>query len=155
MKVTGLKTFLVEPERAKTALFVKLETDAGIHGWGEVYTVSAREPALERLTQDLGAYLIGRDPLHIKQFTNAVYRDVAIKRGSMDFYCAISGLEIALWDLVGKHFETPVYNLLGGPCRGSIRIYGQPSGDAAGATGTAALARRAANTIERGYSALK
>lgn len=155
MKVTSVKTFLVEPERAKTVLFVKLETDAGIHGWGEVYTVFAREPALERLTQDLGEYLIGRNPLHIKHFTNALYRDVAIKRGSMDFYCAISGLEIALWDIAGKHFGTPVYNLLGGPCRGSIRIYGQPSGDAAGATGTAALARRAANTIERGYSALK
>jgi galactonate dehydratase len=155
VKVTNVKTFLVEPERAKTVLFVKLETDAGIHGWGEVYTVSARERALERLTQDLGEYLVGRDPLHIKQFTNAVYRDVAIKRGSMDFYSAVSGLEIALWDIVGKHFGTPVYNLLGGPCRGSIRVYGQPSGDAAGATGTAALARRAANTIERGYSALK
>jgi galactonate dehydratase len=155
MKVTDVKTFIVQPPRAKTVLFVKVETDEGLYGWGEVYTVTAREQALERLTLDLGQYLIGRDPLHIKHFTQAVYRDVAIKRGSMDFYCAISGLEIALWDIAGKHFNTPVYNLLGGPCRGSMRVYGQPMGEAGGATGTAALARRAANTVAAGYTALK
>jgi galactonate dehydratase len=155
MKVTGVKTFIVQPESAKTVLFVKVETDAGLYGWGEVYTVTAREPSLERLTQDLGQYLVGRDPLHIKQFTQALYRDVAIKRGSMDFYCAVSGLEIALWDIAGKHFDTPVYNLLGGPCRGKLRIYGQPTGDAGDATGAAALGRRAANTVAKGYSALK
>jgi galactonate dehydratase len=155
MKVSGVKTFLVQPERAKTVLFVKVETDSGLHGWGEVYTVTAREPALERLVHDLGSYLVGRDPLHIRHFTQALYRDVAIKRGSMDFYCAVSGLEIALWDIAGKHFNTPVYNLLGGPCRGRIRIYGQPSGDAGGASGLEALGRRAANTVAQGYSALK
>jgi galactonate dehydratase len=155
MKVTGVKTFIVQPESAKTVLFVKVETDAGLYGWGEVYTVTAREPSLERLTQDLGQYLVGRDPLHIKQFTQALYRDVAIKRGSMDFYCAVSGLEIALWDIAGKHFDTPVYNLLGGPCRGKLRIYGQPTGDAGDATGAAALGRRAANIVAKGYSALK
>src|SRR5918998_2242033 len=122
MRVTGIKTYIVQ---------------------------------LERAVLDLGAYLIGRDPLHIKQFTQALYRDVAIKRGSMAFYCAVSGLEIALWDIVGKHFDTPVYNLLGGPCRTRLRIYGQPSGDAGGATGLDALGRRAANTVARGYTALK
>jgi galactonate dehydratase len=155
MRVTGVKTFLVQPESAKTVLFVKVETDSGLYGWGEVYTVTAREPALERLTQDLGQYLVGRDPLAIKHFTTALYRDVSIKRGSMDFYCAVSGLEIALWDIAGKHFDTPVYNLLGGPCRGRLRVYGQPSGDVGEATGLEALARRARNTVARGYSALK
>ncbi len=155
MKVTNVRTFIVQPPRAKTCLFVKVETDEGLDGWGEVYTVTAREQALERLTLDLGRYLIGRDPLHIKHFTQAVYRDVAIKRGSMDWYCVISGLEIALWDIAGKHFNTPVYNLLGGPCRGSLRIYGQPSGDVGDATGLEALARRAKNTVAAGYTALK
>lgn len=155
MKVTGVKTFIVQPPRGKTVLFVRVDTDAGIHGWGEVYTVTARERSLERLTLDLGDYLVGRDPLHIKHFTMAVYRDVAIKRGSMDWYSAIAGLEIACWDIAGKHFNTPVYNLLGGPCRGTLRIYGQPSGDAGGATGAEAWGRRAANTVAAGYSALK
>jgi galactonate dehydratase len=155
MKVTDVKTFIVQPPRAKTCLFVKVETDEGLYGWGEVYTVTARERSLERLTLDLGQYLIGRDPLNIKHFTQALYRDIAIKRGSMDWYCVISGLEIALWDIAGKHFNTPVYNLLGGACRGSFRIYGQPSGDAGGASGLDALARRAKNTVAAGYTALK
>jgi galactonate dehydratase len=153
MRVTEVKTYLVQPPHAKTVLFVKVLTDEGIYGWGEVYTVTAREPALERLTQDLGAYLVGRDPFHIRQFTRALYRDVAIKRGSMDFYCAVSGLEIALWDIVGKALGAPVYNLLGGPCRERIRVYGQPSG--AGGPGLEGLAQRACNTVARGYSALK
>jgi galactonate dehydratase len=155
MKVTGVKTFLVQPPTAKPVCFVKVETDEGLYGWGEAYTVTAHERALEQLIRDLGAFLLGRDPLHIKHFTQALYRDVAIKRGSLDFYSAVSGLEIALWDIAGKHFNTPVYNLLGGPCRGKLRVYGQPSGDAAGATGIEALARRAKNTVERGYSAFK
>lgn len=155
MRVTNIRTWIVQPPQAKTVLFVKVETDEGLYGWGEVYTVTARELALERLTLDLGHYLIGRNPLHSKQFVQAVYRDVAIKRGSMDLYCALSGLEIALWDIAGKHFGTPVYNLLGGPCRGRLRVYGQPSGPADGATGLAALARRAKNTVQAGYTALK
>ena len=55
MKISGIKTYIVQPPAAKTVLFVKVETDAGIYGWGEVYTVTAREPALERLTLDLGS----------------------------------------------------------------------------------------------------
>jgi galactonate dehydratase len=155
MKVTGVQTFLVQPERAKTVLFVKVTTDAGLHGWGEVYTVTGRETALDHLTRELGAYLVGRDPLQIKHFGQVLYRDVAIKRGSMDFYCALSGLEIALWDLAGKHFGTPVYNLLGGPCRGRIRVYGQPSGERGNLDDPATWGQRAANTVARGYSALK
>ncbi|MGH2457257.1 MAG: mandelate racemase/muconate lactonizing enzyme family protein [Chloroflexota bacterium] len=156
MKISGVKTFIVQPEHAKTVLFLKLTTDAGIHGWGEVYTVTGRETGLERMTMEFGEYLIGRDPLQIKHFTQALYRDVAIKRGSMDFYCVVSGLEIALWDIVGKHFDTPVYNLLGGPCRGSFRVYGQPTGDGGSdASDPVGWGRRAANTIARGYSAVK
>ncbi len=157
MKITGVKTFVVQPEHAKTVLFVKLTTDAGLHGWGEVYTVTGRETGLERMVEEFGQYLLGRDPLHIKHFTNSLYRDVAIKRGSLDFYSAVSGLEIALWDIVGKHFNTPVFNLLGGPCRGSFRVYGQPTGDAGDLPVGDPLAwgRRAANTVRRGYSALK
>jgi galactonate dehydratase len=153
MKVTGITTFLVQPEQAKTALFLKVDTDAGIHGWGEAYTLTGREPALERLVLDLADYLIGRDPFQIRHFTHVMWRDVSIKRGGFDFYCALSGLEIALWDIVGKALGTPVYNLLGGPCRDRIRVYGQPHGE--GGSGLEGLAQRARNTVARGYSALK
>jgi galactonate dehydratase len=155
MKVASITTFLVQPPRAKTALFVKVATDTGLHGWGEAYTLFGRELALEQLVRDLGAYLIGRDPRQIKHFTHALYRDVAIKRGSLDFYSAVSALEIALWDLQGKALQAPVYDLLGGACRTSFRLYGQPSGDAPGLDGLAAWGRQALNTVERGYDALK
>jgi galactonate dehydratase len=154
MRVTGITTFLVQPPSAKTALFLKVDTDAGIHGWGEAYTLTGREQALERLVQDLGGYLVGRDPFQIRHFTHVMWRDVSIKRGGFDFYCALSGLEIALWDIVGKALNTPVYNLLGGPCREKMRVYGQPSGPR-GDGGLTDLAQRARNTVERGLTALK
>jgi galactonate dehydratase len=157
MKVSAVKTYLVQPPGAKAACFVKVETDEGLYGWGEAYTVTAQERALAQLCDDLGAYLIGRDPLHIRHFTHAMYRDVAIKRGGLDFYSALSGLEIALWDIAGKHFGTPVYNLLGGPCRGRIRVYGHLVGSADGLTGPEGLARKAQNTLKHaaGYTAVK
>lgn len=153
MKVTGVKTFLVQPERGKTVLFLKVQTDEGIYGWGEAYTLTGRELALERMIRDLGEYLVGRDPFAIRHFTHVMWRDVSIKRGGFDFYCALSGLEIALWDIVGKALGAPVYNLLGGPCRARIRVYGQPSG--AGGAGLEGLAQRARNTVALGYTALK
>lgn len=143
----------MQPERGKTVLFLKVQTDSEIHGWGEAYTLTGREQALERLVLDLGEYLVGRDPFHIRHFTHAMWRDVSIKRGGFDFYCALSGLEIALWDIVGKALGTPVYNLLGGPCRERIRVYGQPSGE--GGPGLEGLARRARTTVALGYTALK
>ena len=149
MKVTGVKTWLVQPTRGKVCLFLKVETDGGIHGWGEAYTLTGREPALERMVQDLGEYLVGRDPLHIKHFTHVLWRDVSIKRGGFDFYCALSGLEIALWDIAGKSFNTPVYNLLGGPCRGSIRVYTHLGG------GEGTVAEQVERLMARGYDALK
>jgi galactonate dehydratase len=155
MKVAAIATFLVQPPQAKTALFVKVEADTGLHGWGEAYTLAGRERALEQMIRDLGASLIGRDPRQIKHFTHALYRDVAIKRGSVDYYAAVSSLEIALWDLLGKALQAPIYDLLGGACRTRFRLYGQPSGEAAGLAGPAAWGRLARNTVERGYDALK
>ena len=153
MKVTGLKTWLVQPEHGKPCLFLKVATDSGIYGWGEAYTLFGREHALERMVHDLGEYLIGRDPFHIKHFTHALWRDVSIKRGGFDFYCALSGLELALWDIAGKALGTPVYNLIGGPCRDAIRVYGQPSGK--GDPTPEGWGQRAKNTVALGYSAIK
>jgi galactonate dehydratase len=153
MKITDLKTFLVEPPHGKTVLFIKVETDAGIHGWGEAYTLFAREPALERMILDFSGYLIGRDPFKIREFTHLMWRDVSIKRGGFDYYCAVSGIELALWDIVGKATEQPVYNLLGGAMRDQLKVYGQPSGRSERTL--EGLAQAAANTAERGYKALK
>jgi galactonate dehydratase len=107
----------------KIWLFVKINTNEGIHGWGEVYTQLDRHMNIELIIKELGRYLIGRDPFNVKHFTTMVYNDFAGRRGSMDLYCALSGLKQALWDIIGKYLDVPVYNLLGGACRSKIRVY--------------------------------
>ena len=153
MQVTQVKPILVDPGSGKNWLFVKVDTDAGIGGWGECYTQADRDQAIAAHVQQLGRYLVGRNPFHIKHFTHMAYHDFAGKRGAMDFYSALSGLEQALWDVVGKSLNTPVYNLLGGPCRDRIRVYANGWYD--GAKSPDALAKRAADTVARGFTALK
>src|SRR5918995_844088 len=123
MKVTNVRPVFVDPGGGKNWLFVKVETDSGLHGWGECYTQADRDRAIAEHVLQLGRYLVRRDPHRIKQFTFSVYHDFAGKRGAMDLYCAVSGIEQALWDIVGKALGTPVYNLLGGACRDRIRVY--------------------------------
>ncbi|MDA0748185.1 MAG: mandelate racemase/muconate lactonizing enzyme family protein [bacterium] len=156
MKITSIKTYLVHPGTAKNWLFVKLETDEGIHGWGEAYTQSDRDCAIETHIRQLGRYLVGRSPFDIKHFTFIAYTDFASKRGSMDLYSAISGLEQALWDIVGKALNQPVYNLLGGQCRNKIKVYANGWGSWYDPGKTLeALANRARAVVERGFKALK
>ncbi len=151
MKVTNVQTFLVHPGVGKNWLFVKVETDEGIHGWGECYTQADRDRAIEIHVQKLGDYLIGRSPFNIKHFTFMAYHDFAGKRGAMDVYCAISGIEQAMWDIVGKALNTPVYNLLGGACRDKIRVYANGWG---GRT-IEERAERAKQLVENGFTAMK
>ena len=152
MKVADVRTFLVDSGDGKNWLFVKVETDEGIHGWGECYTHSDRDQTIEAHVRQMARYLIGRDAYAIKHFTHSMYHDYVAKRGSLEFYSALSGLEIALWDVVGKRLGTPVYNLLGGRCREKIRVYA--NGWATGAD-PSELARRAAKIVSQGFTALK
>jgi galactonate dehydratase len=82
-----------------------------------------------------------------------MYLDWAGKRGAMDSYCAVSGIEQALWDIVGKACGQPVYNLLGGPCRGKIRVYA--NGWGGGARTPEALGEAAKRLVDRGFTAMK
>ncbi len=152
MRVEAVKTFLVDPGASKHWLFVKVETDENIHGWGEAYTQLDRDRVIERQIRELGRYLIGRSPFDIKQFTFSAYSDFAGKRGSMEFFCAVSGLEQALWDIVGKASGQPVYNLLGGRTRRKMRVYANGWG---GANAPDELARRAKAVVDLGFNALK
>jgi galactonate dehydratase len=153
MQVTAVTPFLVHPGRGKNWLFVKVETDAGIHGWGECYTQADRDQAIVAHVRELGRYLSGRDPAHITHFTHVAYHDFASKRGAMDFWSALSGLEQALWDIAGKRLGVPVHDLLGGPCRDRIRVYA--NGWYHGAKAPADYAAQARETVARGFTALK
>lgn len=160
MQVTDVKTYLVNPRSHRAGmiggkhwLFVKVETDEGIHGWGEAYTQLDRDRNIERHVHDLKRYLVGRDPFQIKQFSRMVYDDFAGRRGAMDLYCALSAIDQASWDIMGKKLGVPVYNLLGGACRPRIRVYA--NGWYGGAKTPEEYAEMAVQTVAKGFTALK
>jgi galactonate dehydratase len=153
IRVTGVTAFLVDPGSGKNWLFVKVDTDAGVHGWGECYTQADRDRAIVAHVDALARYLVGRDAGHITHFLHVAYHDFAAKRGAMDFWSAVSGLEQALWDIRGKSLGAPVYDLLGGPCRDRIRVYA--NGWYGGAKTPDAYAAKARDVVARGFTALK
>ena len=153
MQITDIQHYLVHPGRAKNLCFVKIDTDEGIHGWGECYTQSDRDTQITAHIDQIKRYLIGRDPTNIKHFVQVAYDDFAGRRGAMDYHCAISGLEQAMWDIAGKAYGAPVHKLIGGACRDKIRVYA--NGWSGGAPTPGALAERASEVIEMGFTALK
>ncbi len=157
VKVANVRTYLYDPGVGKNWLFVRVETDGGLVGWGECYTQADRDRAVEAHVEELGRYLVGRSPFAIKHFTHVAYRDFAGKRSAMDLYSALSGIEQALWDIVGKAAGQPVYNLLGGPCRDRIRVYanGWIYAQEWERHGIEEGARRARELVDAGWTALK
>jgi galactonate dehydratase len=153
LKVTNITVFLVHPGRAKNLCFVKVDTDADIHGWGECYTQADRDQQIALHVDQLKRYLIGRNPMHIKHFMQVAYDDFAGRRGAMDLYSALSGIEQALWDIMGKRLGVPVYALLGGACRDRIRVYANGWYD--GAKTPETLAEKARQVVAKGFTALK
>ncbi len=123
MKITEVECLPVHSGWRKNFVFVRVATDAGIVGWGEAYSQYDRDRAVAAQVEELGRYLIGRDPFQIRHFLQIAFDDYAQRRGSLEFYCATSGIEQALWDIAGKATNQPVYNLLGGPVRSRIRVY--------------------------------
>ncbi|MEL0105722.1 MAG: mandelate racemase/muconate lactonizing enzyme family protein [Rhodospirillaceae bacterium] len=153
MKVTAVDCFLVKSGFRKNLAFVKVTTDDGIIGWGEAFTHHDRERATAVMVDELARYLIGRDPFQIKYFTEIAFNDGAARRSSLEFHSALSGIEIALWDIVGKALDQPVYNLLGGPVRDKFYTYA--NGWSFGCKTPDEFARAAEKTREAGFTALK
>ena len=153
MRVSRVTPFLADLGGGKNLCFVKVETDGGPHGWGECYTQADRDTSIVALVEAIGRHLVGRDASHITHFVHWAYHDFAAKRGAMDFWSAVSGLEQALWDIAGKRHGAPVHALLGGPCRERVRVYA--NGWYGGAKAPADYAARARETVARGFTALK
>ena len=153
MQITSVTPRLVNAGANKTFVFVKVETDTGLYGWGECFARADRELSIASHVQSMGRYAVGRSPFSIKHLSQVMYLDYAGKRRGYDFTSALSGIEQALWDIVGKHTGQPIYNLLGGPCRDKIRMYANGWADGDDAPDTAA--RRAKNLVDRGFTALK
>ncbi len=130
MKITSVETFIVPSHvtddewcRGKAWIMVKVKTDCGIIGWGEAYVLHDCEHSTVQLIHQLARYIDGMDPFRIKYFTTLAYKHFSEFYGGIEFFSAMSGIEIALWDIVGKALEVPVHNLLGGACRNRIRVY--------------------------------
>tara|TARA_B100001167_G_scaffold189916_1_gene155544 strand:+ start:193 stop:1344 length:1152 start_codon:yes stop_codon:yes gene_type:complete len=153
VKIIDIRHHLIHPGAGKNLCFVRIDTDEGIHGWGECYTQADRDVQVTAHIDMLKRYLIGRDPTNIKHFMQMVYDDFAGRRGAMDLWCAVSGLEHAMWDILGKVSGQPVYKLLGGPVRSKIRVYA--NGWGGGGWDSADLADRASQIVESGFTALK
>ena len=152
MKITAVKTFLVEGIKYNWTL-VKVETDAGIHGWGEA-TNWPGSPLIEAACQHIGQFVIGMDARRIDYIWTKIYRDMHWLGQAGPLLSAISAIDIALWDIKGKALNAPVYELLGGMYRGRIQLYANYwfiDGDASAAS----YARQARETVASGFTALK
>ncbi len=118
IKVTKIESFVLK----NSWVFVKISTDAGIVGWGEMLKDDAKACAAGAL--EVGQYLIGQDPTRVVHHWQAIHRG-AFYRGGPIKTAISSGIDIALWDITGKVYGVPVYKLLGGPTRDRARVYGQ------------------------------
>lgn len=144
MKITSLECFIVPPRWC----FLKIETDEGIVGWGEP-VVEGRASTVKEAVTEMADYLIGKDPLRIEDHWNVMYRS-GFYRGGPILMSAIAGIDQALWDIKGKYYDAPVYQLLGGACRDSIRVYSWIGGDRPSDVGKAAK-----EVVDAGFTAIK
>jgi mannonate dehydratase len=126
MKIVDGKVFVCSPGRNFVTL--KLYTDEGIYGLGDA-TLNGRELAVVAYLEDhVIPCLIGRDPFQIEDIWQYLYRGAYWRRGPVTM-SAIAAVDMALWDIKGKALNTPVYNLLGGPSRYGVLVYGHASGN--------------------------
>ncbi|MBI4305600.1 MAG: galactonate dehydratase [Chloroflexi bacterium] len=105
----------------KRCRLIRIVTDTGIEGWGET-TLEGKPKSTWAAVEELSEYLIGQDPLRIEHHWQAIYRSAFFKGGNV-LMSALAGIDQALWDIAGKHFGVPSYQLLGGATRDRIRMY--------------------------------
>ncbi|MET8278081.1 galactonate dehydratase [Micromonospora sp. NPDC005174] len=144
MKIDRVETFLVAPRW----LFLKITTDDGVVGWGEP-VVEGRAETVRAAIGELSDLLIGSDPMRIEDHWQVLTRG-GFYRGGPVLSSAVAGIDQALWDIAGKVRGAPVHELLGGPVRDRVRMYGWAYGDTA-----EQVAESAATAIAAGYTAVK
>ena len=144
MKISDIRTYLVRPRWG----FVEIETDAGLIGWGEP-VIEGKAATVRACVEEMKPYLIGADPMKIEDIWNVLYR-AGFYRGGPVIMSAIAGIDQALWDIKGKYYNAPIYDLLGGACRDSMRVYCWIGGDRPADVGAAALEKK-----NEGFTAIK
>lgn len=144
MKIVSVEAFPVPPRW----VFCKIQTDEGITGWGEASLEGHAATQVAAVHQQC-PILIGEDPRRIEYLWQGMYR-AGFYRGGPVMMSAISGIDQALWDIFGKSAGLPVYQLLGGACRDTVRVYGGCGGETPEAIRDSARA-----CVEAGFTAMK
>ncbi|MEB3366536.1 galactonate dehydratase [Saccharopolyspora mangrovi] len=144
MKIVSMTTYRVPPRW----LFLKIETDEGITGWGEP-VLEGRAEAVAATVEELSDYLIGQDPTRIEDLWTVLYRG-GFYRGGGIHMSALAGIDQALWDIKGKALGVPAHDLLGGRVRDRIKVYSWIGGDRPAET-----AQAAREVVDRGFTAVK
>ena len=144
MKIERVNMYLVRPRWG----FVEITTDDGFSGWGEAVLEGHTETVLACVEEMLD-YLIGADARKIEDIWNVLYR-AGFYRGGGVMMSALAGIDQALWDIKGKYYDAPVYELLGGSCRDKVRVYSWIGGDRPSDVGNAAKKK-----MDEGFSAIK
>jgi galactonate dehydratase len=144
VKIARIETFLAPPRW----MFVRVETDEGVVGWGEPVVEGRAEP-VRAAVEVLAEYLVGQDPLRIEDHWQVMTKG-GFYRGGPVLSSAVAGLDQALWDIKGKTYGQPVHQLLGGPVRERIRAYAWVGGDEPNEVRDAVSAQ-----VEAGFTAVK
>ena len=164
MKIVSAKTFVVGTPAPHDGgafwVFVKLTTDSGVEGIGEVYAVPFHPAVVEKMINDVvERYVIGTSPFDIEALWRRAYSAGFTQRPDVSMMAILSGIETACWDIMGKETNQPVYNLLGGKVRDRVRtytyIYPAPGADNSVYSNADISCERAASYIKEGFTALK
>ena len=150
MKITRLELIKIKPRW----MFLKMYTDCDIIGLGEPI-LEGHTASVEAVVKEFEEYLIGKDPMQIENHLQAMYRG-GFYRGGPLMMSAISGIEQAMWDIKGKYYNCPVYEMLGGKCREKIRMYTHiKRAGVAGEFSIDEMLSIAKQRLDDGYTALK
>ncbi|MFL9966436.1 mandelate racemase/muconate lactonizing enzyme family protein [Paraburkholderia sediminicola] len=164
MKISAVRTHILEATlsqpfaysrawySSRTAMLVEIETDDGLTGWGECYgPARMTAPVVDAMAR----WLMGQNPLHTEKLWQQIYADLRDHGQKGLAIEALSGIDIALWDIKGKHFGVPVHDLLGGPLRNSVRAYATGLYRREGGNPSDYLAEEAVGYVRDGFHAVK
>lgn len=144
MKISKITVYKVKPRW----IFVKLSTDEGIDGWGEMISGTKTETVVAGAYEVGERFLLGQNPFEIERLFQEMHR--SFFRGGPIHGTIVSGLEMALWDIKGKALSVPIYELLGGAARDRIKVYSWIGGDRPDD-----VAEQAQDRVDRGFTAVK
>ncbi len=164
MKITEFKTFLVgnppPHEGGRYFIFIRLTTDSGIHGYGEVYCAPFHPRTVAAMIDDVcSRQVIGTDPFKIERLWRSVYSRGYNQHPDLSLMAVLSGIETACWDIIGKELDRPVYELLGGQVHEKLRsytyIFAREDDPVDVYSDPDLAAERAAEMVDLGFTAIK